>query len=458
MCLRWIAMAQDATRVRIDAFDWVAAMPVLNLLKTFRTAIAPTRMAPAVLLVVLMFLIGHGLDLIWGARVAPGEFEQYLAMASDDFDQWHAKRSAGPITDDHRGVFAAALRAEVAAFQGFIASAVRLDFGLETFINDRPHLGGGVAGALWVMVLGVPGWLLSTYPGFTAVFCLLAFVVLCGLGGLITRLAAVQACTGEPARLGAAAGFVARRYVWFFLTPVIPLAVALLLGLVLMLAGLVFFNLPVLDVAGALLMGPMLLVGLAIATLFVGLLLGGNLLLSAVAVEGTDAFDAISRAFNYALGRPLRFLVYQLVVIVYGAVTYVLVGVMVFLTLWLTQRFLSVWAFAEVGSGVPTAGETTRLEAILPEPVPGKLYTPPHWSKLGESAWGTAAAGIASAWVQLLLAILPAYALCYYLTAQTWVYLLLRRATDGTEFEEHDQQPPDLPAAPNKIEAPAEPS
>ena len=293
---------------------------------------------------------------------------------------------------------------------------------------------------------------MSTYPAFSATLLLLGFVVLCALGGLIARLVAIQACTGEPGRLTEATTFVGRRYAWFFLSPLIPLAVALALGLALALLGLALFNLPVLDVAGALLLGPMLAVGFAVALILVGLLLGGNMLFAAIAVEGSDAFDAISRVYNYALGRPLRFLVYSVAVILYGALTYMLVGILVFLTLWITQRFVGAWVFAEVG-----ANDVNRFEAIVPRPDIGELYRPPRWEALHDSHWGTAAAGIATAWVQLLLAVLPAYALSYYLSAQTWVYLLLRRVADGTEYEEHDQQPAETPSAPEKVE-PAEPA
>ena len=439
-------MASEPARVQIDGIDWASAFPVVRLLGAFRMAIGPTRMVPAVLLVVLMFLIGQGLDLMWGPRVSAGEFGKYLSLPTAEFEPWRQERLSEPSSvRESRGVFEAALSAELAAFRSFIASALELDFGLRSVVGQPPHRGTGVLAALWVMVLGVPSWLLSTYPAYTATLLLLGFVVLCALGGVIARLVAVQACTGEPGRLGAAMRFVGQRYLWYFLGPVIPLLLALVLALVLALGGLIFFNLPALDVVGALALGPMFAVGLAIALVFIGLLLGGNLLFAAISVEGGDAFDAVSRVYNYALGRPLRFLVYTVVVIVYGALTYVLVGIVVFLTLWLTQRCLSMWVFTRV-DGV------SRLEAIFPEPDIGKLYRPARWAALGDTRWGMAAAGIVTAWVQLLLAVLPAYALSYYLSAQTWVYLLLRRVTDGTDYDEHDQQPPRNGTPPDKIE------
>ena len=111
-------MASEPARVRIDGIDWASAFPVVRLLGAFRMAIGPTRMLPAVLLVVLMYLIGHGLDLIWGPRVLHGEFERYLALSTEDFDAWRSERSATIYASDSvRGVFEATVAAELDAFR-----------------------------------------------------------------------------------------------------------------------------------------------------------------------------------------------------------------------------------------------------------------------------------------------------------------------------------------------------
>jgi len=437
-------MSQDAPRVRMDGIDWAQAFPGVRLFSAFRMALSPMKMLPAILLVVLMYLVGQGMDLLWGEPVASGEFFRYLTMDGETFDKW--KDLQPDESSTHSGVFSTMLTAELAAFRGFVISAISLDFGVSVVAESDAGIPGGVLGSLWIMVIGVPGWLLTTYPIFAAVFAAIGFVLFCGLGGLIVRMAAVQACSGEPGKLTASVGFVVRKYVWLVLSPIIPLGIIAVLGLVLFLAGLAFFNVPVLDIVGSLLLGPMLLVGLAIAVMFIGLLLGGNLLHSAIAVEGTDAFDVISRVYNYVLGRPWRFVLYAGVVTVYGAVTYLIVGLVVFLALWATKLFLGMGVFTEIQS-------VNRLDAILPDPQLGEAFRRPDWDALDGSVPGKVSAGIASAWVQLLLAVVPAYALSYYLCSMTWVYLLLRKATDGTEYEDYERDLPERQPTPSKVEA-----
>src|SRR5690606_5540165 len=103
-----------------------------------------------------------------------------------------------------------------------------------------------------------------------------------------------------------------------------------------------------------------LLGGVAIALTLIGLVLGSSLLFPAMAVEGADAFDAISRAFNYLLGRPWRFLFYWATMLVYGAVTYLFVGLMVYFSLWTTKAFVGWWVFSDTPAGV------NRFDAIFP--------------------------------------------------------------------------------------------
>jgi hypothetical protein len=60
------------------------------------------------------------------------------------------------------------------------------------------------------------------------------------------------------------------------------------------------------------------------------------------------------------------------------------------------------------------------------------------------------AAWIGGVWLKLLIALLPAFTVSYYFCAYTWMYLLLRRAADGTEFDDLylDEPIPDPDAAP----------
>ena len=77
----------------------------------------------------------------------------------------------------------------------------------------------------------------------------------------------------------------------------------------------------------------------------------------------------------------------------------------------------------------------------------------PQWGQLDQS--GQIAGAMVLVWVKLLVFLLPAYAFSYYFCAQTWIYLLLRRAADriGLDYmDEPDDAPPAKAEAPNKVE------
>src|SRR5699024_1690744 len=156
--------------------------------------------------------------------------------------------------------------------------------------------------------------------------------------------------------------FTCRRYLWFVLTPLLPLIIAFVIGLFLAGAGGILFNFPIGDVIGAALFGLMLIGGFIITVLLIATATRINLFYPALAVEGSDAFDVISRVFNYALGRPWRYLFYTAVMIVYGAITYLFVGLVIFLILTITRSFVGWWDINSLQAGV------TRFDAILPAP------------------------------------------------------------------------------------------
>ena len=431
-------MPEQAHRVHVDQVDWTALLPFVRLFRGYRMAIHPAKLLLALMLVILTYLGGVGMDLIWGAQVQPGEVQQYLGVSSYTL----GVRGA----DGRAGVFETTLAVESRAFERMVVSATQLNFGFTSFLAGRGFDAGGVLGALSIMVVGVPGWLYTSHPGFLAVFLAFSFLLTVLFGSAIARLAALQATRDLHPSAFTALRYTAKRYVSFVLTPLIPVGVAVSIGLFLALAGLALFNLPYLDVVGALFFGIFLACGFAVALILFGLLIASPLLLPTLAVEGSDAFDAISRAFNYVIGRPWRYLFYNLVMVVYGAITYLFVGLIVFLTLWCTKAAVGLWTFAG-------DGDQTRFDAILPNPQLGELVHTVEWSALDGSGW--LAASIVMVWVKLLIALLPAFAVSLFFCEQTWIYLLLRRTAEGAELDEVYLEPRDHfePAiTPEKVE------
>ncbi|MFA9479812.1 hypothetical protein ACERK3_16120 [Phycisphaerales bacterium AB-hyl4] len=424
-------MSEYDTRVRVDRVDWYAVLPWLALLRTAAMALHPAKVVLALALVALLYAGGLALDVVWGAAVPDGAVQRYQVMSGEQYSRWmeaYREAAADDRAGEARGVFETTVAQQRSAFRRLLNSAVTLELGVGDFLMGRGSASRGLMGPMVEMLVTVPTWLIRTQPTFVLLYLLWAFLVTAILGGAIARLAALHACLNRRGSLVGAVRFVAARYPWFFLAPLTPVLLVVLIGVGMMIVG-VLFNLPGLDVVGALLYGAMLMCGLVAALLVVGLATAGHLLLPAMAVEGTDAFDALSRTYNYTLGRPLHFLFYSLVSIVYGAAMYLVISLVLLLTLWLTWAFASQLVFTTVGdTGV------NRFDALLAPPLANELVTGRPDVEVG--VLSTMASVVMRGWVTLLAALLPAFAVSFYFCASTWIYLLLRRATDGTGFDD----------------------
>jgi hypothetical protein len=423
-------MSEHNQRVVLDGIDWRASFPFLRLFRSFSMAIQPGRLLLSLMLVLLLYLGGTAMDFAWGQKVNPDELQAYGRYDAQRYSQWLDDAGETGRTDY---IFKTVVEQQVAAFERLVVSATDLDFGLADLAAGQGAQSGGVIGAIGNMVVHIPGWLYATHPGFLAVYLLYAFALTALIGAAISRVAALDACTGEHRSAFAGLRFGLDHWVQVMLAPLIPLGIVVVIRIVLAVCGWLFFNLMVLDVIGAVLYGFLLLLGFIAAMLLIGLALGVNLLTPAIAVEATDAFDAVSRAYNYVVGRPWQYVFYTAVMIVYGAIAYLLVGLVVFSTIWLTRNCLSAGAVSEVAEGV------TRLDAVMPEPAWGELLTEADWDELDRT--GTVTAALVMVWNRLLIAILPAFAVSYYFNAQTWIYLLLRRSADLVEFDEVYTEP-----------------
>ncbi len=324
-----------------------------------------------------------------------------------------------------RGIFEAALKFKIEAFRRLVQSASSFQFGL-TNLASGTHDNQTVVGALRDLVIVLPGWMFGRHLAFMCVWMLGAMALWALLGGAICRMAALQATRDESMAVTDALAFARGRWVWFFLAPLIPLILVLLVALVMAVGGLLF-NWYVTDIVAAVLFGLWLVGGLVIALILIGLTGGANLLYPAIAVEGTDAFDAISRTFHYVFFRPWQLVFYNLVALIYGAITYLFVGLVVFLVMSVVHRFTGVW----VTEALP--GARTHFDAILPRPQIDQLAYEVDWSRLDASA--KVAAALVYVWSLLLVVMVAAYAISFYCSVNTWIYLLLRRAADGEDFD-----------------------
>lgn len=348
--------------------------------------------------------------------------------------------------EDIRGqtIFKAFREYELQCMGGALDSVLRLNFagGLDAY-RAAARSGADVArgpavnpnetpGLICWVLLSLQGlsWLLTTHWIYGPIFLLLALATWAVFGGAIYRIAALHAAREEKMSAMQALRFSIGKFLSFLTAPLLPLGLMLLVGVGIMLAGLVL-NLAVLDAVVGLLFVLVLIAGLAIAFLLVGWFFGGSLMYPTIAVEGSDSFDAMSRSFSYVLNRPWRSLLYGLVAVVYGTITYLFVRFFVFLALISSRAFLKV----TVGMGETMGPAADKVDVVWAQPTFDNLWGSFNWEAMG---WFTdnITATLIGFWTFLLAGLVLAYLVSYFASASTVIYLLLRRQVDATDTDD----------------------
>ncbi|MCC5829828.1 MAG: hypothetical protein JJU36_10320 [Phycisphaeraceae bacterium] len=265
-----------------------------------------------------------------------------------------------------------------------------------------------------------PQWMLRAHTVYTIIFLPLVLAIFAFLGGALARMMALHATCNERVAAMDAILFSKDRFLSFFLAPAIPILLVLGMGVLLMLLGLLA-NVPVLDILVAVGFVLALLAGFLMALLLIGLAGGGPMLYPAIATEGTDAFDAIARAFNYLFSRPWRWLGLVLLSVFYAGITIIFVTWLLTLTRDLALYFVASGVFR----GLEVDGTAiNRFDALRTD----------DWTDLPATAMVASAA--LRVWLFVLQALVIAFVINILMATQTWVYLLLRQAADGTELDE----------------------
>jgi hypothetical protein len=172
-----------------------------------------------------------------------------------------------------------------------------------------------------------------------------------------------------------------------------------------------------------------------------------------IAVEGSDSFDAISRSYSYLYGRPWRLAFYTLIAVIYGGLTYAFVRFFIYLMLAVAHAFAGFWFVGTIGSG------ESLWNSLWAGPIAlGRLsydvdYLSLTWAQ-GVAAW------FLSLWVHLVASLLGAYAISFYFSANTVIYLLMRKEVDSTELddvylEESEDEFVEQPAPASQATAPS---
>jgi len=167
-----------------------------------------------------------------------------------------------------------------------------------------------------------------------------------------------------------------------------------------------------------------LIAGALIAVVSIGTVAGFNLMFPAVAYDGSDCFDAISRSFSYVYAKPWRMGFYTVIAAVYGAICYVFVRFFAFLILWCTHRFLQLGVL----------GDNKKLAAIWPGPTFMNLVDPPD---LAAANWSQTVAAVMVYMLLLAVVVLVvSFIISFYFSANTIIYSLMRKKVDNTALED----------------------
>ncbi len=245
------------------------------------------------------------------------------------------------------------------------------------------------------------------HPWASALLILLLLPVWATGGGAISRMAAVDLAADLNMSIREALAFALPRVLSFTFSLALPLIFMLVIAGAIKFSGAVLLGLPGLDILGAVLYALLLFAGFVLVLLAIGFAAGQSLLVPAVATEGTDALDAVQRAYSYVLGRPGRLVIYASIVLLLGAVSYVIAE-------WAVAAVID-WTHALATSEL----RDTRIDNLAPADADPSI-----------------AGRILLFWETLAALILPAFAVSYYFSASTALYLLLRRVNDEQDIRE----------------------
>ncbi|MBC8551848.1 MAG: hypothetical protein H8D23_19545 [Candidatus Brocadiales bacterium] len=265
--------------------------------------------------------------------------------------------------------------------------------------------------------------------------------------GSITRLTALESGRGEKAGLKDSISFVMRKFWSYFWSPLTPVL------------GVLFFI--ACNVAGGLL-GKIEFAGeIAVAVgfplaiisgfliVFLGIIgvIGFILMFPAISSEGSDAFDAISRAYSYVLSRPLHFLSLFITIIVCGTILSFVAGY--------GACLIMQTSYFTVGLGM--GGKLNEIRAFIA----GLSGGGDTITSLNPISMRIAAL-LFMLYIVLIKVIVGSIIIAFAGSASTIAYLIMRKHVDGTEmddiFIDANDEEEDVTAKETAPEIPEEPA
>ncbi|MBN2020332.1 MAG: hypothetical protein JW749_08910 [Sedimentisphaerales bacterium] len=389
-----------------------------NIFRSFRMAIGPGKLIIALGLIAGIGFVGWSLDKVTKSVVTtPGsngretELDLFLNAPHrlESYIQKYAPAGQG------RGVFSTMWAFGIEKFHGSLKNLFELNL---------PGILYNVTQYLTAME-----WAFKHHYLYCAVFGLINLCLISIAGGAICRIAALQFSRDEKPGISEALRYSINKFVSFFTAPVFPAGFVIgVIGLIALLGLLA--NIPF--GAGELITGiltPAALVGGAVAAfVLIGAIAGFNLVFPAIAYDGLDSLDAVSRSFHYIYVRPWRMGIYTAAGVIYGAICYLFVRFFAFLLLWTTYTGLRIGACLDSKQGL-----ADKIMAIWPEPSFSRLTL---YSTSAGSLPEKAGAFLVYLFTLIVVGLVVSFIISFYYSANTVIYALLRNKVEDMPFDE----------------------
>jgi hypothetical protein len=332
------------------------------------------------------------------------------------------------------GIFHSFLYYNILMFNSAIDSVLAAElFSNPNFksFEQTPGVPPGLVKTLGLALAGL-AWFVHVHWLYFIIYFLFCLAIWAIAGGAISRLVALHATRDEKIPLKEAVSFATRKFVSFFTAPLMPILFILGCCVPLLVIGFV----GAIPFLGELIVGIgfilVLLISFALAMLIIGGIGGLGMLYPTIAVEGSDSFDAFSRSYSYVYGRPWRTIFYTLVAAIYGTLCFVFVKLAASLIFYaasaITGKTMNI---ADAAYAAPLG----KLQAIWFNPsFSGPFFG--HFYQFPLSLSEKIAGFFIAIWVFLLVGMVVAFAISFFFSGYTMIYLLLRRAVDSTELDE----------------------
>jgi len=389
-----------------------------KIFRTFRMAIQPTKLIIIFSALIIICLAGWIMDrsetvvVIRNTQGKIIETELQIYMNNQSQIKKYIETNRGKSRG--AGVFSTLWHFTAATFQASVNSIFKLDI---------PGVAKNVA-----HYFKAAGWALRHHFIYCIIFFVIYLSVISIAGGAICRIAALQFARGEKPGLTEALRFSTQRFTSFFVAPLTPIGIIIVPVVFIFILGLIG-NIPW---AGELIIGismPLALIaGALITVVLIGMFAGFNLMFPAIAYDGSDCFDSISRSFSYVYAKPWRMGFYTTIAAVYGAISYTFVRFFAFILLFATHLFL------ELGVWVENSKDVSKLIAIWPKLKFTKLIS---YKDVVTTNW-TESVGAFLIYLFLLavLGLVVSFIISFYFSANTIIYSLMRYKVDNTALED----------------------